>query len=928
MTVRLFGANGQIISSPPISVLSTQYPAVIPPEEPEPPVQTATRPWMGSSAPEGLVGFRRLEDTIVKRKLELYRLFDSTFNPNPRDKLLSHIEAGRVPVYSLKEPSGDTASRTAQWTTFANNIKDLPGFVIVILNHEPENDAGYTVGQFGIDFTLFYETVKPIVGAGVWLGPCYMGVSSYSAARAAWWALLDTLPMDILMADAYNQVNKRSFAQIFDRFGQKAATRTDLVPVTGIPWGVTEVSTHGTDDEREVWVKGAQAYWELPTKNMLKIVLWYDSDLGDNAAYVGWRLERALPDGWYPQVIPERDPVKLYARSKPADWQVGIEWVTDTKTPAAFAAAMNTPRRALGPAGAPPPDPPIPPDYGPLPLGATDYPIPTTGKVIYISPNGNDGAAGTLAAPYKTLTRAFQNQAEWPVEGGTVVMRGGDYPVNAVTTPWRRGPIVVQAYPGEEVWFVGSDVVTGWIQDATGPGGVTRWRKSNWVTNFDRTALDLQMIDPLHPESQWPEQVWINDVALEQVSTLADVDATAPNEDTAPGTFWYDTVGRVMWIGSTPFNNTVRIAVRQVALSGQIDPEFGNPRVDLLGIGVKHYATSSKQLGAVRLYGSDTVVENCHFVGNSADGLFHQIGQGFKIRHNLFERNGRLGAHGTNTMWADIHHNVFYKNNRKMSATFSAAGGGKWDKGSHACFIHHNLVEDNWGHGVWVDLGSHYAAIWKNEFRDQIHGGAGAHVELSIGASIVGNYFRGNGVGFQGSSSSTLRLWNNTFVDNTLHLRIQRSDLPDDPDGGYFFAQVNHEIYNNVFVQIITDNNVRMLQYQDPHGGTEDWIETNLKSDSNAFYFKVRGTAKTAGLTIPGTTTFTNYDLLSDLQAATTLDDNSIAVYDNATNPYLEADLVTPKAPLIETGRPVPANVRDWLEISVEEAATPNRGAF
>jgi parallel beta-helix repeat protein len=911
----LYGPNGNILGNPPRIVVHTNYPLTTPVP---PPFVPKTRPWLGSSQIGGQNGFIDLENRVVKRKLELRRVFAPDHPADPGSYIRWDLDNDRVPVFSFKEPS---SSVVASWTAFANKVMDElepeNKFAVLCLRHEPENDVGYTPAQFLAHWEPFYDTVKPIVGDNCWLGPIWMGVTTYAAHRAEWWALTETMDMDILMVDAYNQRNGRTFANMFKYTATRARSRS-------LPWGIAETSTHGTDVERELWLKGAQAYWEDPLNADLAFVCWFDSNVGDIGAFVGWQMERALPPGWYPQEIPGREAGKLWDRSKPADWSVGIEWVFDTRTPAAFNAAMNTARRQLGPVLPPPSPPPVPPEYGALALGSTNYPAPIGSLYVSSSAGVDATTSGSEAAPFKTLKYALTRVA---TGGKTIVLREGDYLEENITTPWRVTPITIQNYPGEVVRFMGSDVVTGWVQDNTGPGGTPRWRKNNWVTAFDHTPNDVNLVDPAHPESQWPEQVWIDDVPLEQVSSLAAVDDTAPNEAGAPGTFWYDAAAKVMWIGATPFNKTVRIAKRQLAISGQLDAEQGNPRIDIKGIGFFHYATSSKQIGAVRLYGPDSIVEHCHFIGNSMAGLFVQTCTGFKIQHNTFDQNGQLGIHGYRAEWLDIAFNSVTRNNRKMTATDSAAGGIKVDTQSYACFTHHNFLDANWGHGIWVDLASTFSASWRNEVTNHLHGWAIYHELMDYGL-ITGNYVHGNAYGILMSGCGNQEVYNNTFINNTHHLRIQCDSRADTVGNIYSHSQTNFTIRNNLFTQTIVDAAVRFIEYQDP-AGTRDYAEALITSDKNAFYFEARGSAKTGQYTIPGTTTFTAYNLLADIQAATTMEDNSIATYENTTNPYLTGDNpLLPYGPVIETGAPVPEKVWSRLEWTAEEGSTPNIGAY
>jgi parallel beta-helix repeat protein len=909
VTTELRGPDGDILGSPPrITTWHRYFPGGEEPPPPPPPPTVANRPWIGSSAPEGLTGFNRLQTQIVGRDLELRTVFSSSFVVDPTSLLMPDITAGRVPSYSLKPPSTE-----AQWDDFAENIEALPGFVIATVNHEPENDAGYSAAQFEDDFSAMYTRCSSV--ANLWMGPVYMAVTASSPTRQEYRDLLDTMDFDLIQVDGYNQLYKRSFSQIFNWFALKARTRTDLNTdplIAGVPWAVRETSVHGTDVQRANWVNSARGYWENPVNRDLVAVNWFDSEVGDNAAIVGWRMERALPIGWYAQPIPPS--TKPVARAAPPH---DPEWVEDFLTPAAVRNALATPRRPLGPVIPPPVPPPEPPLYGALALGETNYLIPTS-NVKFCSPAGNDTATGTEENPYKTLQKAID---ECP-QDGTVVMRGGEYP-EQVNGKWQTR-MTIQAYPGEAPILIGSNVTTGWLQDDTGPGGTPRWRKNNWTTEFDETPADPVIIDPAFPESVKPYQVWIDDVALQQVNSLAEVDASAPNEAGAPGTFWQDTAANVLWIGSTPFNKTVRVAVRQRAFVASSGGAQGDPRVDLKGIGVFHYATSSKQYGALIINAPDTIVEHCHVIGNSARGIFLNVAEGCKIRQNTIERNGMMGGGSFKSPYLELHNNRIYKNNRKYFETGQAAGGWKHDTDGVGFNCHHNQVHANTGHGLWSDLGSHYTSFWRNDVRDNTS--SGIFFELSIVGRIYGNYFRGQSIALLNASSSIVDVWNNTFVDNTRHWWVRHDDRPETQlPVERQFTQGTYRGGNNVFCNYIADNNARLVSEDDPHGGTMDIDEKDWQINYSAAYRLTAGTSKYADVLLStGQTTYATQD---DLQSATGREVNGIW-QDGGADPYLQGDKSTPivLGPLIESGEPAPDYVGLNLEWTVEQIATPNRG--
>ena len=77
-----------------------------------------------------------------------------------------------------------------------------------------------------------------------------------------------------------------------------------------------------------------------------------------------------------------------------------------------------------------------------------------------VAPNGDDGAAGTAAAPFRTLAKA----AAVLEPGDVCLVRAGTY--RETVAPERSGtaekPITIKAWPGERPLVTGADPVTGW----------------------------------------------------------------------------------------------------------------------------------------------------------------------------------------------------------------------------------------------------------------------------------------------------------------------------------------------------------------------------------------------------------------------------------------------------------------------------------
>ena len=85
-------------------------------------------------------------------------------------------------------------------------------------------------------------------------------------------------------------------------------------------------------------------------------------------------------------------------------------------------------------------------------------------RTWFVAPAGNDGAAGTLAQPFKTIEHA----ALLAQPGDTVYLRAGTY--RETVTPAHSGtpgaPITYAAYNNEVVTIDGADLLTGWTKNA------------------------------------------------------------------------------------------------------------------------------------------------------------------------------------------------------------------------------------------------------------------------------------------------------------------------------------------------------------------------------------------------------------------------------------------------------------------------------
>ena len=116
--------------------------------------------------------------------------------------------------------------------------------------------------------------------------------------------------------------------------------------------------------------------------------------------------------------------------------------------------------------------------------------LPTT---YYVSPTGNDSAAGTLGQPFATV----QHGVDQLNPGDTLYLRAGNYHENVSLTHsgTANAPITVAAYPGETPTLIGAQPVTGpWT---TYSGSIY---KTPWSVQPMQVFSDGHMLN----EARWP----------------------------------------------------------------------------------------------------------------------------------------------------------------------------------------------------------------------------------------------------------------------------------------------------------------------------------------------------------------------------------------------------------------------------------------
>jgi parallel beta-helix repeat protein len=570
----------------------------------------------------------------------------------------------------------------------------------------------------------------------------------------------------------------------------------------------------------------------------------------------------------------------------------------------------------------------------------TAYPIPD--DAVFLSIDGDDRNDGTRAAPVRTVNRAISLA---PAEG-TIVVRQGVYRDWYHDGDGTRYEIVdkgvtIQAYPHEQVWFDGTDVVPAdrWVGAADG-----RWY-TDWQTpsfcdgDYTERPSALQRADNSGPCSHEdmasssrspiagdPQMVFADGVELTQKPTLAEVDSTS---------FYYDWAARRVYIGAEPGGRTVELAARPTALV------LGGPGNTVRGIGFRRYASNQyHNLTGAALYmggSGPNQVEKAVFVDNAGGALsVSNPRPGSHVRSSVFARNGytALGSNGGAS--ADsvndfvIEHNVFDGNNAENFGWDCTASCGHANvKLAHMNgFAFRDNIVDNAagrGSGFWCDLDCRDGVIVNNLVRN--NGGHGIYYEVSSRSVIASNVVTGSGLPGITVASATTRVYNNTLVGNQFGIWTYDDARSPGVDGwddvGPDTSDV--ELVNNV----ISDEPYYLVKSQDPR--EDPSINTRPSQyysefDFNA-YHRLGGAGQKLYNWVEGTDRY--YTSSAEFVAATGWDSHAIDVSSGGDPFFVDQPRgdyrVRQESPAFESGHALPEDIASLL--GLEPGAEISRGA-
>ncbi|KAI6238745.1 DUF1565 domain-containing protein [Aphelenchoides fujianensis] len=355
------------------------------------------------------------------------------------------------------------------------------------------------------------------------------------------------------------------------------------------------------------------------------------------------------------------------------------------------------------------------------------YKVPDTNlappaNALYVATNGVDTNAGTQAAPLRTPLAAVKKVAN----GGTIVVRAGVYYDVALGSPNKK--FNLQAYPHEQVYFLGSVRVTAWTKE-------NAYWKAAFANTLPNVTCPKEAVNPSYPMACKPEQVFVNGVPLLQVAALSDV---------TTGKFYQPTGSQWVYIGTDPTSKVVEV----VKVERGLELLPGGAGSLFAGIGFAQYGSRWGDYAAAVISNAENVtISQCLFTQNSGRGLSIDRPKQI-VRDSIFSYNGLAGINGNRCHGLTITRNVFTNNNM---ARFETQNCGAYCtiaavKINHAQNVRVDLNSfvDNFAPGLWFDLGCTDAVVTRNWITG--NQGTGLFYEVSARAIIASNVFWKNTV--------------------------------------------------------------------------------------------------------------------------------------------------------------------------------------
>ena len=233
---------------------------------------------------------------------------------------------------------------------------------------------------------------------------------------------------------------------------------------------------------------------------------------------------------------------------------------------------------------------------------------------------------------------------------------------------------------------------------------------------------------------QYPEQLFIDDVPLQHVTSLSAV---------GPGKWYFDYSGQTIYLADNPSGHKVETSITPHAFMA------GYTNVTIQNLTIEKYA-SPAQDGAISPANSWTI-QNCEIRLNH--GMAVRLQNSLHVLSSYLHHNGQMGISGEGDNALVDGNEIAYNNMAHFdySGTNGEAGGTKFASTNYLV-VSNNYVHDNIGPALWLDGNNYSWMIQSNRTANNLE--AGLIDEISYDGVIRYNILENEGNTPNSSQSS------------------------------------------------------------------------------------------------------------------------------------------------------------------------------
>ncbi|MBA4137304.1 MAG: hypothetical protein C0518_08315 [Opitutus sp.] len=409
--------------------------------------------------------------------------------------------------------------------------------------------------------------------------------------------------------------------------------------------------------------------------------------------------------------------------------------------------------------------------YGPL---QQRYELPKSGRIHFVSPDGDADSAGQALEQPTSLAAAIARV----VTGDTIVLRGGTYRTGGLVLS--QG-VTLQPYADERPVLKGTELARDW--DKVGEG---RWR-TKWTRLFPAAPADWWRRE--RHEKDTPLHRFNNDMVFVDGDLLASAGRV---EDVTAGTFFIDYENAWVYLGLDPTGKTVEITAHDSALVRTMHVAHDKPNdgrgPTIRGLTFTQYAYRALEVEGVE---PDRKMDPAQFGKEIVGTTFEHVtisfcsrvagyfrGDGMTFRHCLIADCGTEGIYVINSGDLKIERTIVTRTNSAEKIAGYYASAVKIFNQSYRAVVRDCLIIDNpHASGVWWDVGNVdgvFVHNWVERTND------GFFFEISRGAICVGNVFANCNKGIRVLNSADVQVAQNTFFNSVAWFeRSERSAVGD-----------------------------------------------------------------------------------------------------------------------------------------------------